>query len=143
MKWGKLLMLCIGLIVVIYWISIPSYNSYKQKAKAQEVAHQAPVPISPEPLPPDFSKRSAGETVMNLVRQQANVYEEGDHLVIEFREYLYLYDINKRLAYVRRVADADAVISGKARLIYYYNPGGKLLAKADPWRGVRLVEEMK
>ena len=67
-------------------------------------------------------------------------YEEGDHLVVEFREYLFPNDINKRLKFVRAVADADCIIKGKARTIFYYNPSGKQFAQADKLNGIRLKE---
>lgn len=84
------------------------------------------------------TKMDFAQKVMKNVRQLANVYEEGGHLVVEFHEYLFPYDINKRLQFVRAVADADCVITGKPRLIFYYNPDGKQIAQADPINGIRL-----
>jgi predicted SnoaL-like aldol condensation-catalyzing enzyme len=84
------------------------------------------------------TKMDFAQKVMKNVRQLANVYEEGEHLVVEFHEYLFPYDINKRLQFVRAVADADCVITGKPRLIFYYNPDGKQIAQADPINGIRL-----
>ena len=79
--------------------------------------------------------------IMDTAKNMANVYEEGDHLVIEFYDYVYPYDVNKRLQFVRAIANADAVICGKSRNIYYYNPGGKKMAQADMLSGIRLIDE--
>ena len=86
------------------------------------------------------TKIDSAQKVMKNVRYLANIYEEGEHLVVEFHEYLFPYDINKRLQFIRAVADADCVINGKARNIFYYNPGGKQFAQADTLKGVRLIE---
>jgi hypothetical protein len=86
------------------------------------------------------TRMDSAQTVMKNVRQLANVYEEGGHLVVEFHEYLFPYDINKRLQFVRAVADADCIITGKPRLIFYYNPDGKQIAQADPMNGIRLKD---
>ena len=76
--------------------------------------------------------------IMQTTKQMANVFEEDGRLVIEFQEYLFPYDINKRLNFVRAIADADVILHGSARSIFYYNPGGKQIAKADTLNGVRL-----
>lgn len=82
----------------------------------------------------------SAEKVMKNLRHLANVYEEGNHLVVEFKEYLFPYDINKRLNFVRTVADSDCVLKGEPRHIYFYNPGGKQMAEASPSSGIRLTE---
>lgn len=82
---------------------------------------------------------SAQEVIAN-VRQLANVVEEGDHLVVEFKEYLFPYDINKRLQFVRAIADADCIITGKPRLIFFYNPDKRQIAQADTINGVSLTD---
>lgn len=74
-------------------------------------------------------------------RTKAKIYEEGPHLVVECREFIYPYDINARLSWVRQLADADAAGVGHARPIYFYDPSMKKFAQADPIQGVRLLEE--
>jgi len=86
------------------------------------------------------TKMASAQKVMENVRQMAKVYEEGEHLVVEFHEYLFPYDINQRLKFVSIIADADCVIKGKARTIFFLNPGEKQFAQADRLNGVRLKE---
>jgi len=52
----------------------------------------------------------AAQSIMSNVRQVAKVYEEGGTLVVEFKEYLFPYDINKRLRFITAVADAGCCI---------------------------------
>ncbi len=75
---------------------------------------------------------------MATLNTLAKVYEEGGHLVVEFANYLFPENINKRLDFVRAVADADCVLKRNPRSIFFYNPGNKLIAKADKVNGVRL-----
>lgn len=88
----------------------------------------------------DYTKQQvkSAQKVMTNVKNLANVFEEGGHLVVEFHTHLYPYDVDQRLRFVRAVADADAVINGKPRSIFFYNPGNKEIAKADTVNGVRL-----
>lgn len=114
------------LLVVALFFSLPVYyGSAGSKGKAKVVKD---------------TKMDSAQKVMKSVRQMANVYEEGGHLVVEFHEYLFPYDINKRLQFVRAVADADCVITGKPRLIFYYNPDGRQIAQASPTNGIRLKD---
>jgi len=94
-----------------------------------------PEPQSPK-YPPEQVK--SAKKIMENVRALANVFEEGGHLVVEFHQYLYPEDINKRLTFIRAVADADCVLTGSARSIFFYNPGNVQIAKADSLNGVRL-----
>lgn len=80
----------------------------------------------------------AAQNIMINVRTLAKVYEEGDHMVVEFRDYLFPNDKNKRLQFVRSIADADCVITGKTRSIFFYDPGNKQIAKADRVNGIYL-----
>lgn len=114
------------LLMVVLFFSLPvHYGSAGSKGNAK-VAKD--------------TKMDSAQKVMKSVRQLANVYEEGGHLVVEFHEYLFPYDINKRLQFVRAVADADCVITGKPRLIFYYNPDGRQIAQASPINGIRLKD---
>lgn len=87
-----------------------------------------------------YSKQQikSAQKVMVNVKQMAKVFEEDGRLVVEFHDYLYPYDMDQRLRFVRIVADADAVLHNGPRSIYFYNPGDKQIAQADRLNGVRL-----
>jgi hypothetical protein len=105
-------------------------ESRKSKVEAQTKGKQKVVD----------GKDDAATTVMDNLKHIANVFEEGGHLVVEFIQYPYPNDINKRLQLIRAVADADATLTEKARLIYFYNPDGKQMGKAHPYSGIKLTE---
>ena len=95
---------------------------------------------TPAEAPKGYTKAqvAAAKKVMSNAGALADIYEESGHLVVEFREYLFPYDINNRLRTVRAIADADCILHGKPRSIFFYNPDGKLIGKADRINGVRL-----
>jgi len=93
------------------------------------------------PLMAQGSDVSSAKKVMKNAKKIANIFEEGSHLVVEFYSYPFPNDINKRFKLVRSIADADCILKGGPRTIFYYNPGGKKMAQADTLRGVRLVDD--
>lgn len=103
----------------------------------------APAPEVQAPAPrTTYSKeqRVKGEAIMEAVRSQARVYEEGGNLVVECRQYIHPTDINARLGWVRSVCDADATITGGPRSIFFYDPSMKKFAQADRLNGIRLID---
>ena len=81
-------------------------------------------------------KVAAANKVMDMVKHDCNVFEDNGDLVVEMRNYQ--DDRNTLLKYVRAIADTDVILHGVARNIYYYDPSGKKIAKADTTYGVRL-----
>lgn len=97
------------------------------QAKAEEIAEK------------DRAKRPEN-IIMANAQKSAKIYEEGGSLVVECNEYIFPYDINSRLKWVRAVCDADATIKGGPRSIFFYDPSGKKFAQADTLRGIRLTD---
>lgn len=83
-------------------------------------------------------KVASANKVMALANQDCKIYEEGPHLVVEMQQYV--TDQNLLLGYVRAIADADMVLHGTARNIYFYNPSNKKIAQADTLNGIRLTD---
>ena len=52
----------------------------------------------------------------------------------------FLDDRNHLLGFARRVADADCVLEGKPRNIYFYDPSMKKVAQSDTINGIRLTD---
>lgn len=61
--------------------------------------------------------------------------EEPPHLVVECSSPIPPAD---QLGFATAIANADAVLQGGARNIYFYQPGGKQFAQADRLNGIRL-----
>lgn len=81
-------------------------------------------------------KVASANKVMAMVKHDCNVFEDNGDLVVEMRNYI--DDRNALLNYVRAIADTDVILHGAARNIYYYDPSGKEIAKANTTYGVRL-----
>jgi hypothetical protein len=132
---GLLLIMIVGGVLAIVLI-----NNLDKKAIKNE-----PAPVHQDNSEPSLRTYSSEQIktanfIMENVRQLANVFEEGDHLVVKFQHYLFPDDINKRLDFVSAVANADCILVGKPRLIFYYNPDGKQIAQADSLNGIRLKD---
>lgn len=80
-------------------------------------------------------KVDAANSVMDLVKQDCNVFIDGG-LVVEMS--YYVNDKNVLLGYVTAIANADAILFGSARSIFVYDPSKKMIASADALRGIRL-----
>ena len=67
--------------------------------------------------------------IIEAVRRYADIYQEGSHLVVEFKNYVHPDDI---MELVSSIADADCVLTkGHSRNIYFYDPSNKQIAHAD------------
>jgi len=83
----------------------------------------------------DATALSAAEQVMTNARALCAIREETPHLVVECSTDI---PLAQRLPFARAVADADAILSGQARNLYFYLPGGVQFAQADALNGIRL-----
>lgn len=80
----------------------------------------------------------SAQKIMNIAREDCNIFEEGPHLVVEMK--MYINNPNQLLRYIRAIADSDVVLHGRTRNIYFYDPSNKKIAQADTLHGVRLVD---
>jgi hypothetical protein len=80
------------------------------------------------------SRISSADRVMSNARALCRIYEEAPHLVVECDSNL---PRAQQLEFATAIANADAVLTGRARNIYFY-VGGEQFAQADPIDGVRL-----
>ena len=83
------------------------------------------------PLTPE---KQAAREVMNAAAAACRIYDEGGHLVVECRSSALPADL---LRFARSIADADAMLTGEARIIYFYAEG-RQFAQADRLSGVLL-----
>ena len=135
------------LIILGLFILLKANQSTKQQAPIVDnsaTSDNQLVTSSNIPAPPydpiqkwGEQKVASSERVMAIVKQDCRIFEEGSHLVVEMR--MYISDLNKRLGYVRAIADADIILHGKPRNIYFYDPSNKQIAQADTLNGVRLI----
>lgn len=83
-------------------------------------------------------KVDSAQQVMLLAKKDCRIYEDDSGLVVEMG--IYITDPNQRLAYVSGIADADVILQGETRNIYFYDPSLKQIAQADPLKGIRLID---
>lgn len=98
-----------------------------------EVASEADdVEVTPE-------KRAAAREVFANLDGLATLSDHGSSLDVRFDDFIFNADDQTRYRLMSSVADADAVLQGKARTIYFRRPDGKEIGRADRFRGVQLA----
>jgi hypothetical protein len=144
---GSALALGLGGILLIFIVATSVGNAldHTQTTYAAVAATVAsPTITAPVELSPAVSSRftkeqvDSAKKVMALVVQDSKVYSEGPHLVVEMGNYM--EDRNILFGYCRAIANADAVLEGKSRPIYFHDPGGKMVATAQAGAGVQLKD---
>jgi hypothetical protein len=115
-----------------------TYSTTSSVPKADTPPFAVPEPVYDPTQKWGKEKVASAKKVMALANQNCQIYEEGPHLVVEMR--MYITDPNQRLSYVKAIADADVILQGKPRNIYFYDPSNKKIAQADTLNGVRLID---
>ncbi|OGS98229.1 MAG: hypothetical protein A3F73_01850 [Gallionellales bacterium RIFCSPLOWO2_12_FULL_59_22] len=123
----------VGFFVVLILIIYFGAQIY---TPATEPKKEAPAPVYNPVAKWGAEKVASANKVMALVNQDCKVFEDNGDLVVEMHNYM--DDRNTLLKYVRAIADTDVILHGKARSIFFYDPSGKKIAKADTTYGVRL-----
>ncbi len=111
------------------------------------IVHQCDNTTTPKTSVPEESNVNSftpeqiqgAKEVMDMARMDCNIFEEGSHLVVEMN--MYISDPNLLLKYVTAIANCDAVVNGKPRTIFFYDPSNKQVAQADTLRGIRLIDK--
>lgn len=83
-------------------------------------------------------KVDSAQKVMLLARKDCQIYEEDSHLVVKIG--MYINNPNELLKYVSAIADADVILQGEPRNIYFYDPSNRKIAQADTLKGIRLID---
>jgi hypothetical protein len=69
----------------------------------------------------------------------ARITNEDGWLVVRFGSDYATWTPNMVEGMVATVADADACLTGRARKIEFRSPTDRLIARADPVRGIRML----
>jgi hypothetical protein len=84
-------------------------------------------------------KEESGRILLEAAKQSANIYEDGDFLVVEMYEYI--NDKNLLFRYITNIANADAAVNHRARHIFFYDPSKNKIGEADKINGIWLIEK--
>ena len=83
----------------------------------------------------ESTRTASAKQVMAAARSLCSIREEEPHLVVECTSSI---APEQQLAFAQAIANADVVLTGRARNIYYYLPDGRQFAQADRLNGIRL-----
>ena len=83
--------------------------------------------------------RAAAQKVQGMLHEMATWYEKDGKITFKWGSDWDHAAPNQRLNLIRTFADSDACLSGSAREVNFYRMG-KLVGKASPTSGIRLVD---
>ncbi|MBA3852890.1 MAG: hypothetical protein C0503_00655 [Gemmatimonas sp.] len=84
-------------------------------------------------------QREEALAIIKTTRETAIVDVQQDEVFVSYPAATFPVREEGQLALVQQFTNADEIVEGRKRRIYYYNPNGKLFAQADGVRGVVLV----
>lgn len=84
-------------------------------------------------------QREEALAIIKQTRETAIVDVQQDEVFVSYPAAAFPVLEAGQLALVQQFTNADEIVEGRKRRIYYYNPNGKLFAQSDGVRGVVLV----
>ena len=84
-------------------------------------------------------QRDAARAVITQTRERAVVEIQQDEVFVSYPAAAFPVREAGQLALAQQFTNADEIVEGRKRRLYFYNPQGKLFAQADGVRGVVLV----
>ena len=84
-------------------------------------------------------QRDEALAVIKQTRETALVDVQQDEVFVSYPAATFPVRDEGQLALVQQFAEADGIVEGRKRRIFFYNPNGKLFAQSDASRGVVLV----
>lgn len=115
------------LAVLILWIATSPGESTVEPGEPTEQVIATPM------------QRDEALAVIRQTRESALVDVQQDEVFVSYPAATFPVREEGQLALVQQFAAADALVEGRRRRIFFYNPNGKLFAQSDASRGVILV----
>lgn len=84
-------------------------------------------------------QRDEAIALIRQTREQALVDIQSDEVFVSYPAATFPVQEAGQLALVQQFTEADEIVEGRKRRIFFYNPNGKLFAQSDGVRGVVLV----
>lgn len=85
-------------------------------------------------------QRDEALAVIRQTRESALVDVQQDEVFVSYPAASFPLREDGQLELARRFAEADGIVEGRKRRIFFYNPNGKLFAQSDPARGVVVAQ---
>lgn len=122
-RWSAL-----GIVVVaVLWIATGSSSGSRPTGVTTEAVIATPL------------QRDEALAVVKQTRETALVDVQQDEVFVSYPAATFPIREEGQLALVQQFAEADGIVEGRKRRIFFYNPNGKLFAQSDASRGVILV----
>lgn len=84
-------------------------------------------------------QRDEALALIRTTRETALVDVQQDEVFVSYSPTTFPVREEGQLAIAQQFAQADEIVEGRKRRIFFYNPNGKLFAQADGVRGVMMV----
>lgn len=84
-------------------------------------------------------QRDEALALIRTTRETALVDVQQDEVFVSYSPATFPVREEGQLAIAQQFAQADEIVEGRKRRIFFYNPNGKLFAQADGVRGVMMV----
>jgi len=122
-RWSSL-----GIVLVaVLWIATGSSGGSPANGATTEVVIATPL------------QRDEALAVIKQTRETALVDVQQDEVFVSYPAATFPLREEGQLALVQRFAEADGIVEGRKRRIFFYNPNGKIFAQSDASRGVTLA----
>lgn len=123
----------------------PSSSSLATAAAPARVEPSRSVPAPAPSAPADSAsgaRRQSGQSVLSSARDLATFEEDGPSILVVRFKYGVLAGMPREQLHqlVTAIANADAAVEGRSRSIFFYDPTGKQVGKADTLAGIRLTD---
>ncbi len=123
MRWSAL-----GIVVVlILWIATGPSGGVGAAGSQPDAVISTPL------------QRDEALAVIRQTRESALVDVQQDEVFVSYPAATFPVREEGQLALVQQFAQADGIVEGRKRRIFFYNPNGKLFAQSDASRGVIVV----
>jgi hypothetical protein len=115
-------------ILLIFWMATGSDEPTLEPGVVQSEIIATPL------------EREEALAIIRRTRETALVDIQSDEVFVSYPAATFPLRPDGQLALVQQFTEADEIVEGRKRRIFFYNPNGKLFAQADGVRGVVLVQ---
>lgn len=115
------------LVVLVLWMVTSARGSKFETGVVQSAIIATPL------------QREEAVALIRQTRESALVDIQSDEVFVSYPAATFPVRQEGQLALVQQFTEADEIVEGRKRRIFFYNPNGKLFAQSDGVRGVVLT----
>lgn len=112
------------ILVLLFW-------AFSDPATPPTAPAGTPVAFDTAPMTP-----AEAQAIIQRTRQTALVEANGDEVFVSYHAATFPVRPEGQVELVRQFARADEVLSGRRRKVFFYEPSGRMYARADPVSGI-------